>query len=121
MPGHATSVARGVSVREGEVSTANFRLLGGTEVFADIGEVDFDKLVQLRLEVEGPDGRIPLTLFGLGDLQELLSQPWRLDVVRLGRFGPGEYRVTGRLGDKTFEKTFHLAGEPELHIPVSLP
>jgi hypothetical protein len=120
-PGFATAVVRNVSVREGEVATANAKLIGGTEVFADIGEVDFDKLVRLRVEVEGPEGRIPLTLFGLGDLQDLMTQPLRLDVIRLGRFGPGDYRVTGHLGEKTFEKKFHLAGEPELHIPVSLP
>ena len=120
-PGHATAVVRGVSAREGEVAGVSVKLIGGTEVFAHLGDFDFDKLVHLRLEVEGPEGRIPLTLFGLGDLQDLLARPWRPDVVRLGRFGPGRYVVRGRLGERTFEKTFELAGEPELHVPVSLP
>ncbi len=120
-PGRAVAVVRGVRASEGGAATVRIKLLGGTEVFADIGTVDFDKLVDLWLEVEGPEGRVPLSLFGLGDLPDLLSRPWQPDVVRLGRFGPGDYRVLGRIGGKSFEKKFTLAGEPELHVPVSLP
>jgi hypothetical protein len=120
-PGHATAVVRGVTTHVGATASVRVTLIGGTEVFADVGGVDFDKLLDLSLEVEGPDGRIPLTLFGLGDLTDLLSRPWQPDVVRLGRFGPGEYRVKGSLRGKSFEKSFTLAGEPELHVPVSLP
>ena len=119
-PGHALATVSGITARAGEVARADLRLDVGTEVFADIGAIEFDRLMDLEVEVNGPAGRIPLTLFGLSDLQDLMAQPWKPDVVRLGRFAPGDYRVTARLGDRHFEKTFHLAGEPELHVPLSL-
>src|SRR5262249_13010804 len=111
--GHALAVARGIHVAENSVADVRLELLGGTEVFGDIGEVAVERLFNLKIEVEGPDGRIPLTLFGLGDLTDLLAHPPRPDVVRLGRFGPGEYRVHGALDGKSFEKKFTLKGEPE--------
>jgi hypothetical protein len=120
-PGHAVAVARGIRVGEGALVNVRIQLLGGTEVFADIGDVALEKLFSLKIEVEGPEGRIPLTLFGMGDLTDLLAHPPRPDVVRLGRFNPGEYRVHGALDGKSFEKRFTLKGEPELHIPVELP
>jgi hypothetical protein len=120
-PGHAVAVARGIRIAEGGVANVRLELLGGTEVFADIGDVAIERLFSLKIEVEGPDGRIPLTLFGLGDLTDLLAHPPRPDVVRLGRFVAGDYRVHGSLGDKSFERKFTLKGEPELHIPVELP
>jgi uncharacterized GH25 family protein len=120
-PGHAVAVARGVRVAEGSTAGVRLELLGGTEVFGDVGEVAVERLFNLKIEVEGPQGRIPLTLFGLGDLTDLLAHPPRPDVVRLGRFGPGDYRVHGALDGKSFEKKFTLKGEPELHIPLELP
>src|SRR5262249_22252375 len=66
-PGRSTAVARGVGVGEGAVATVRLVLAGGTEVFADIGDVAVERLFSLKVEVDGPDGRIPLTLFGLGD------------------------------------------------------
>jgi hypothetical protein len=108
-------------VSDDAVSTVRLTLIGGTEVFADIGEVAVERLFSLKVAVDGPDGRIPLTLFGLADLTELLARPPRPDVVRLGRFGPGEYRVSGTLEGKSFERRFTLKGEPELHIPLELP
>jgi len=120
-PGRATAVARSIGVSDDAVSTVRLTLIGGTEVFADIGEVAIERLFSLKVAVDGPDGRIPLTLFGLADLTELLARPPRPDVVRLGRFGPGEYRVSGTLEGKSFERRFTLKGEPELHIPLELP
>jgi uncharacterized GH25 family protein len=120
-PGHAVAVARSIRAAEGGVAEVRLKLLGGTEVFADVGEVAVERLFNLKVEVEGPDGRIPLTLFGMGDLTDLLSRPPRLDVVRLGRFAAGEYRVHGSVDGKSFEKKFTLKGEPELHIPLELP
>jgi len=120
-PGRATAVARNVGVGEGSVATVRLALIGGTEVFADIGDVAIERLFSLKVEVDGPDGRIPLTLFGLGDLTDLLAHPPRPDVVRLGRFGPGDYRVSGTIEGKSFERKFTLKGEPELHVPVDLP
>jgi hypothetical protein len=118
--GHAGGVARGVVARPGSAAQVSLELVGGTEVFAQIGEVDLARLLDLRVEVIGPEGRIPLTLFGLGDLADLMAQPWSPERLRLGRFGPGRYEVRGRLGEERFEKTFELAGEPELTIPVAL-
>ena len=120
-PGRATAVARNVGVGEGSVASVRLELIGGTEVFADIGDVAIERLFSLKVEVDGPDGRIPLTLFGLGDLTDLLAHPPRSDVVRLGRFGPGDYRVSGTIEGKAFERKFTLKGEPELHVPVELP
>lgn len=120
-PGHAVAVAKAVRVAEGVTTSVRLELLGGTEVFGDIGEVAVERLFNLKIEVEGPQGRIPLTLFGMGDLTDLLAHPPRPDVVRLGRFGPGDYRVHGTLDGKNFEKKFTLKGEPELHVPLELP
>lgn len=119
-PGHATAVARGITTRTGEVARVRLELAGGTEVFAVVGELPFEELLDLSLAVDGPDGPVPMTLFGLSELAEAMRAPWQPDVVRLGRFAAGRYRVRGRLRDRTIDQEFVLAGEPELRIPVTI-
>jgi len=118
-PGHAMAVRRGVVARVGEVAHVKLELMGGTEVFALIGDVPFDDLLTLSVTIEGPDGPIPLTLFGMSEIAEVMNAPWQPDVVRLGRFAPGTYRILGTMRGKPFEKSVTLAGEPELRLPIS--
>ncbi|MBL8841473.1 MAG: carboxypeptidase regulatory-like domain-containing protein [Planctomycetes bacterium] len=119
-PGYASAAARGVRAVAGSTATVRLELIGGTEVFALLGNLDFGDLSTLSLTVDGPDGPLPLTLFGLGELADALSAPWQQDVVRLGRFGPGTYRVHGSLRGKPIDHSITLKGEPELRVPISI-
>ena len=91
---------------------------GGTEVLAVLGSFEEADLEGLELEIHGPQGRIPLGLLGLSELLEgklTLPEP---GVFPLGCYGPGTYRVRGRVRGKSLDRTVVLAGEPELRIPI---
>ncbi len=120
-PGHATAVAPGVRTRTGEVARTRIELKGGTEVFAELGEVPFSELLDASVAVDGPEGPIPLTLFGLSELTDALRAPFEPGRLRLGRFGAGSYRVRGRIGARSIDAELILAGEPVLHVKIDLP
>ncbi|MBM4013833.1 MAG: hypothetical protein FJ293_02575 [Planctomycetes bacterium] len=120
-PGYATAVAPGVRTRVGEVARTRLELKGGTEVFAELGDVPFADLLDASLAVDGPDGPIPLTLFGLSELTEALRAPYEPGRLRLGRFGAGSYRIRGHVGPRSIDAELVLAGEPVLNVKIDLP
>ncbi len=119
--GHATATARAVRASVGQIARVRLELTGGTEVFALLGDIEFADLATLSLTIDGPQGPLPLTLFGLGELSEALNAPWQQNAVRLGRFAPGTYRVHGSLRGQPIDRSITLKGEPELRIPLSSP
>jgi protocatechuate 3,4-dioxygenase beta subunit len=119
-PGYAAAVARGVTARTGEIARTRLELLGGTEVFAELGDLPFSELLDADLTVDGPEGPIPLTLFGLSELTDALRTPFTPAQVRVGRFGAGLYRLRGHIGTRSIDAELVLAGEPVLHVKVDL-